>query len=72
MRFETLSDFFAMGGYAFYVWFSYGMAFILILILTVVSVRGRRNLINEIRSKQVRDQKLKAYREGKNSNEPKA
>ena len=72
MRFDNLNDFFAMGGYAFYVWFSYGMTLILVLILTAVSVRGRRNLINQIRSKQVRDQKLKEYREGKNRNEPKA
>lgn len=72
MHFDTLSDFFAMGGYAFYVWFSYGLAFLLIAILTIVSVRGRRNLFNQIRSKQVRDQKLKEYRKGNQSNEPKA
>jgi len=70
MHFESLSDFFAMGGYAFYVWLSYGAAFVLLMALTIVSVRGRKNLFNQIRSKQAREQKLKAYRTGNKSNEP--
>jgi len=72
MHFESLSDFFAMGGYAFYVWLSYGVTFVLLVGLTIVSVRGRRNLFNQIRSKQVREQKLKEYRKGNENNEPKA
>jgi heme exporter protein D len=72
MHFESLSDFFAMGGYAFYVWLSYGVTFALLIGLTVVSVRRRRNLIDEIRSKQARDTKLKAYRKGNENNESKA
>ncbi|NRA54739.1 MAG: heme exporter protein CcmD [Gammaproteobacteria bacterium] len=71
MHFESLNDFFAMGGYAFYVWLSYGTAFILLLSLVVISVRKRKSLINDIRSKQVRDQKLKKYREGNQHNESK-
>lgn len=65
MHFDSLTEFFAMGGYAFYVWLSYGTTFILLIGLTVISVRQRRNLINEIRSKQLREQKLKEYRKGK-------
>jgi len=72
MHFESLNDFLAMGGYAFYVWLSYGVTFTLLLGLTIISVRGRRNLINEIRSKQAREQKLKDYRKGNENNEPKA
>ncbi len=72
MHFESLSDFFAMGGYGFYVWLSYGVTFALLITLTVVSVRGRRNLINQIRSKQAREQKLKEYRKGNKKDEPKA
>ncbi|NRA72850.1 MAG: heme exporter protein CcmD [Gammaproteobacteria bacterium] len=65
MHFDSLSEFFAMGGYAFYVWLSYGVTFTLLIGLTVISIRQRRNLINEIRSKQLREQKLKEYRKGK-------
>jgi len=71
MHFESLSDFFAMGGYAFYVWLSYGAAFGLLITLTVVSVRTRRNLFDQIRSKQAREQKLKEHRQGNKNNEPK-
>lgn len=72
MHFESLSDFLAMGGYAFYVWLSYGVTFTLLIGLTVVSVRKRRNLIDEIRSKQARDKKLKEYRRGNEHHESKA
>lgn len=72
MHFETMSDFFAMGGYAKYVWISYGVTFALLIGLTIVSVRGRRNLINEIRSKQAREHKLKEYRKGSEHHESKA
>ena len=71
MHFESFSDFIAMGGYDFYVWLSYGICFVSLVGLAVISVRGRRNLINEIRSKQAREQKLKEYRKGNTSNEPK-
>jgi len=70
MHFETLADFIDMGGYGFYVWLSYGAAFALLMTLTIMSVRGRQSLFKKIRAKQMREQKLKAYRTG-NNNEPK-
>ncbi len=36
-----MSEFFAMGGYAFYVWGSYG-ALALVLVIEVLAVRSRR------------------------------
>lgn len=72
MHFNSFSEFINMGGYGFYVWLSYGVTFALLITLTVVSVRKRRNLFNQIRSKQAREQKLKEYRQGNKSNEPKA
>lgn len=36
----TLAEFFAMGGYGFYVWGSYGMTLVLVAI-EVVAVRTR-------------------------------
>ena len=35
-----MSDFFAMGGYAFYVWGSYGVTFLLLL-LELIMLRKR-------------------------------
>ena len=36
-----MSEFFAMGGYGFYVWGAYGVA-ALVIALELVSLRGRR------------------------------
>jgi len=37
-----VSDFLAMGGYAFYVWGSYGVTFLLLLIETIMLIRRGR------------------------------
>jgi len=38
-------DFFAMGGYAFYVWGSYGVTLGLIVVELVLLVRRRRGIL---------------------------
>lgn len=44
-----MSEFFSMGGYGFYVWSSFGMT-ALILVIEVVSLRRRNNaLIQRLR-----------------------
>jgi heme exporter protein D len=43
------ADFFAMNGYAFYVWGSYGVAF-LVFIVEIAMVRNRRkNVLRDLR-----------------------
>jgi heme exporter protein D len=37
-----MSEFFAMGGYAFYVWGSYGVTFVLLAIEVVVLLKRKR------------------------------
>ncbi len=51
MYFESLSDFFAMGGYASYVWSAFGITFLAMIILLVVSVRRGKQLLNEVQAK---------------------
>jgi heme exporter protein D len=41
---ETLREFFHMGGYAFYVWSAYGMAFIVLIANVIVPVVRAREL----------------------------
>jgi heme exporter protein D len=41
-----MSEFLAMGGYAFYVWGSYGVA-ALVLVVEVVALRARRRAVLE-------------------------
>ncbi len=50
-----MSEFFAMGGYASFVWPAYGLSALVLIGLTVVSLRGYR------RSRQLADQ-LEAQR----------
>ena len=62
MHFASLSEFFHMGGYAFYVWLSYGVTCSLLIGLVVISVGSRKRLFHDIVRKQQREQKLKEYR----------
>ncbi|AAU37211.1 heme exporter protein CcmD [[Mannheimia] succiniciproducens] len=60
MFFESWSDFFYMGGYGFYVWLSYGITFITLLILAIQSYRGKKIVFREIQREQQREQRLQA------------
>ena len=44
MQWGSLSDFFAMGGYALYVWGSYLVTAVVILVEVATLVRGGRTL----------------------------
>ena len=44
----SLGEFFHMGGYAFYVWTSYGIAFLVLLANIIAPVRQRRKLLDGI------------------------
>lgn len=43
-----MKDFFAMGGYAFYVWTSYGLALIVLVANLVAPVMQHRKLLGEV------------------------
>lgn len=42
MQFDSVADFLAMGGYAAYVWPAFGLAAVVLIGLTVASLRGLR------------------------------
>lgn len=49
MHWNTLGEFFAMGGYAFYVWSSFGLT-LLVVVWEVVALEQRRiNAIHEVK-----------------------
>ena len=62
MQFNSFSDFFNMGGYAFYVWLSYGVTFGCLATLITMSVRQKRKVLIEIAKKMAREQRLKETR----------
>lgn len=55
----SLSEFLHMGGYAAYVWSSYGLAFVVLVGNFLAARRRRRKLIREI-SVQLENSKPKA------------
>ncbi len=44
----NLSEFLNMGGYAFYVWSSYGITLVVLLANVIVPARQRRKLLTSI------------------------
>jgi heme exporter protein D len=44
----NLNEFFHMGGYAFYVWTSYGIALAVLLINVILPLRQRKKLMGDI------------------------
>lgn len=44
----NLADFFAMGGYGFYVWGSYGLAAVLIVAEIILVRRRRRTILGRL------------------------
>ena len=47
----TVSEFFHMGGYAFYVWSSYGLATVLLVWTFFSPMLSKKNIIKELRIK---------------------
>ena len=50
----TVREFFAMGGYAFYVWTSYGLTLIVLLANIIIPVMQRRQFLRSLTLKQKR------------------
>jgi heme exporter protein D len=44
----NLEEFFNMGGYAFYVWTSYGIALLVLLVNIIAPLRQRKKLLHGI------------------------
>lgn len=57
-QFESISDFFAMGGYGFYVWLSYGITFIAVGTLIWLSHNEQKAIINQAKKAQARQNRL--------------
>ncbi|WP_245869203.1 heme exporter protein CcmD, partial [Vibrio fujianensis] len=51
MYFNSWSEFFAMGGYAEYVWSAFGITFFSMGFLWVLSVRAGRDQLQDVQKK---------------------
>lgn len=61
-QFASAAEFFNMGGYAFYVWLSYGVGAIVLAALVVNSARKRKTVLKNIAKQQVREERLRQHR----------
>ena len=59
MQFDSLSDFLHMGGYAFYVWLSYGVGLVLLVLLYIISKAQHTSVKQQIANRQKREAKLR-------------
>ena len=64
MFFQSWSDFINMGGYGFYVWLSYGISLVTMIILAIQSVKGRKTVIKEVLREQQREARLNQANKG--------
>jgi heme exporter protein D len=53
-RTMSIQEFFAMGGYAFYVWTSYGLTLIVLLANIVIPILQRKQFLRQQALKQKR------------------
>jgi heme exporter protein D len=59
MQFDSISAFFAMGGYGFYVWLSYGVSALMIALLIFMSCQSHKKTKQQIAQRFRREIKLK-------------
>jgi heme exporter protein D len=53
-----MSEFFAMGGYAFYVWTSYGLTFVLMFIGIIKPLMTNKQILRGLLLKRKREQNV--------------
>ncbi len=58
-QFASISDFWAMGNYGFYVWLSYGVSFLVMAGLIWLSRREEKQILQGVKKELVREAQLK-------------
>jgi heme exporter protein D len=66
MQFSSFSEFFAMGGYGFYVWLSYGTCAVILLTLLITSVRNHKNTLTAVSQQLAREARISKAKESAN------
>jgi heme exporter protein D len=62
MQFENWQAFWQMGGYAFFVWLSFGLSFLLLVWLVIDSAMAQRRLFTQVEKEMARQQRIKKSR----------
>ena len=64
-KFSSLSEFFDMGGRGVFVWVSYGVSLVVMLVLAIVSLAERNTIIREAQKQKARVERIMAARAAK-------
>ncbi len=67
MHFATWTDFWAMGGYASYVWGGFGITFFSMALLWYLSVSRSKALMKEVINKIKRQERIEAAKHMENT-----
>ena len=67
MKFDSWSEFWAMGGYGFYVWLSFGLTIFALVALLVSTITTRKSLLRAVKQKQARAARRKAAQKLENT-----
>ncbi len=59
MAFNSVSEFLAMGGYAFYVWLSFGVTLFALLGLVLSTRLTRKAMLKEVAARVEREHRIK-------------
>jgi len=63
MQFDSLSSFVAMGGYGFYVWLSFGVSFLVMVLLIGAAKIERNRLLKSLVKHQQRQARIQKARQ---------
>ncbi|AEH32692.1 heme exporter protein CcmD [Vibrio anguillarum] len=67
MHFDSLSDFLAMGGYSAYVWSAFGITFLSMFILLMLSIKRGKTLLQDVQAKVERQARIDAAKHMENT-----
>lgn len=65
MAFDSFADFIAMGGYGFFVWLSYGVSALSIILYIFYIKRQKRHLHKNVASQLAREARIAAAKQPK-------
>lgn len=63
MHFDSFAAFIAMGGYGFYVWLSFGFSLLVLLGITLLSVRKAQQIKTGILQSLEREKRIRQAKE---------
>jgi heme exporter protein D len=58
MHFESLSEFWNMGGYALYVWTAFGVSALALALILIDSIVAKRHLFVQVQKEMQRKQRI--------------